>query len=245
VGIGLPDLAAWTPQDWSAAASVGTLLVALAATGIGWRQLKQARALREEEAAPFVVVDVVPTPASRWILDLVIENTGKTVARDVRITFDPPVESAADMAGYDLRDWSPLRDGIKSLAPGRRLTAMFDQTRERHASELPRQYEVRVECRGARGRRQPVMEYTVDLDPLYGALYVEEKGLHNLVQEVEKLRKAVEPITRKPLTVEVYDAKEVREERAQRHEEWRRRMEQGAQGRPDLQAGLPSEEGDQ
>src|SRR4051794_41158199 len=57
----LPDLAAWSSDDWGAAASVGTFVVAMAATVIGWRQLRQARSLREEEAAPFVVVDVVPS----------------------------------------------------------------------------------------------------------------------------------------------------------------------------------------
>lgn len=201
----LPDLVAWTPADYGAASSVGTLLVAITATWIARRQLIQARQLREEEAAPAVVVDVVPSPVSGHMLDLVIENIGKTAARDVKITFDPPVKSATNMAGYELADWSAVRDGIQTLAPGRRLTALFDSAIDRFDSELPRQYVVTVESRDSHGRPQRAMTYTVDLEPIFGALHTDIRGMHHLVKEVEKLRKAVEPITKKSLTVEVYD----------------------------------------
>jgi hypothetical protein len=231
----LPDVTAWSSADWSAASGLGTLVIAGVATLIGWRQLRQARALREEEAAPFVVVDVVPSGASSIILDLVIENVGKTVARDVRITFEPPIRSATDMAGYELYEWSPLREGIKTLVPGRRLTAMFDHAPDRHASDLPRRYEVVVDCFDSRGRAQPRMAYTLDLEPLYGALRVEEKGLHHLVKEVEKLRKAVTPISQKALTVEVFDGAALQAERTERREEWRRQRE----GVPTLEEAVP------
>lgn len=36
-------------------------------------------------------------------------------------------------------------------------------------------------------------------------MYTEVKGIHHLVTEIEKLRQAVEPITRKRLSVEVFD----------------------------------------
>ena len=171
--MGWPDLSAWTPADFGAASSVGTLLVAVAATWIARRQLIQARQLREEEAAPAVVVDVIPDPVAGHILDLVIENIGKTSARDVMITFDPSIKSATDMAGYELADWSALKDGIKTLAPGRRLTAMFDSAIDRFGSDLPRQYEVTVECRDSHGRVQKAMTHTVDLEPIFGALHTE------------------------------------------------------------------------
>ncbi len=49
------------------------------------------------------------------------------------------------------------------------------------------------------------MTHTIDLEPIFGALHTDVRGMHHLVKEVEKLRKAVEPITKKSLTVEVYD----------------------------------------
>lgn len=215
----VPDLAAWTPEDFGAASSVGTLLVAITATWIARRQLIQARQLREEEAAPAVVVDVVPSPVSGHILDLVIQNIGKTAARDVKIIFDPPVKSATNMAGYELCDWSAIRDGIKTLAPGRRLTALFDSAVDRFDSDLPRQYVVTVESRDSHGRPQRAMTHILDLEPIFGALHTDIRGVHHLVLEVEKLRKAVEPITKKSLTVEVYDGPTRDGQRAQAREQ--------------------------
>lgn len=220
----LPDLTAWDPADFGAASGMGTLLVAIAATLIARRQLKQARQLREEEAAPAIIVDIVPDDVSGHLLDLVIENIGKTPARDVTIRFDPPVKSAADMSDYELADWSPLKDGLKTLAPGRRLTAMFDSAIERYGTDLPRRYEVTVDCLDSHGRRQPTMQYTLDMEPLYGALHTEVRGMHQLVKEVEKLRKALEPIAKKGITVETFDGEAVVAKRAAAHEEHRERV---------------------
>lgn len=217
-----PDLAAWQPDDFGAAASVGTLLVACIATLIARRQLKQNRQLREEEAAPYIVVDILPGRVSPILLELVIENIGSTVAHDVRIRFDPPIQSAMDMSGYELIDWSPLKDGIETLVPGRRLIALFDSSFERHGTDLPRRYSVTINYMDSRRRKQPTLRHTVDLNPLYGALHSDPKGTHQLVQEVEKLRKAIEPISKKTLTVEVHDGKEARAERIERREEWQR-----------------------
>lgn len=230
----LPDLTAWTPADWGAASGVGTLAVAAVATFIARRQLKQARALREEEAAPFVVVDVVPSQTSNWILDLVIENVGKTVARDVMIKFDPPVESTIDDGDWKLAEWSPLQDGVRTMVPGRRLRCMFDSAHQRHARDLPRKYQVTVRSRDSRGREQPDILYTIDLEPLYSAMSTDSRGMHQLVGEVQKLREAVAPIAKKTLTVEVFDGPTRQTERAQRHAQWQRdvRAFEDSQGLP-------------
>lgn len=132
----LPDLTAWTPADWRAASGVGTLVVASVATLIARRQLRQARELREEEAAPFVVVDVEPSAHSNWVLDLVIENVGKTVAHDVTLRFGPALVSTMDQGDYRLADWSPLKDGVRTMVPGRRLRCIFDSAHERHKSRI-------------------------------------------------------------------------------------------------------------
>lgn len=221
----LPDVTAWTPVDWGAAGGIGTLVVAAVATFIARRQLIQARELREEEAAPAVVVDIVPNEGASHILDLVIENVGKTVARNVKITFDPPLESATDMRGFDLAEWMPIREGIKTLVPGRRIKAMFDESVDRYNSDLPRQYDVTVECSDWRGRPMQKQQFTLDMTPLYGAMNVQLRGMHQLVDEVKKLREAVEPITKKGVTVEVYDGIKLREERAERHTEQLRHIE--------------------
>jgi hypothetical protein len=219
----LPDLTAWGSDDFGAAASVGTLLVALAATLIARRQLIQARELREEEAAPFVNVDVMPG-ARGWMLDLVIENIGKTLARDVCITFDPPLVTTLDDEDDQLADWSPLKDGVRTLAPGRRLTSIFDSALQRHESDLPRQYEVTVAYTDSRGRHQPTLQQTIDLNPIYGRTYSHEKGLPELVAELAKVRSAIEPITKKRLRVQTYDGPAEDARAAVQREEWQKQV---------------------
>jgi hypothetical protein len=219
----IPDLTAWTPDDFGAASGVGTLLVAAGAAFIALRQLRQARELREEEAAPYIVIDVLP--GRGWMLDIAIENIGKTVGRNVRITFDPPVSSTLDGQGYDLADWAPLNQVLDTFAPGRRLTALFDAGPARHQAGLPTKYDVKISCSDSRGRPQPTVHQVVDLAPLYGRMHIAEKGVHDLVKEVEKLRSAVEKITARPLTVETYDGETMDARREEQHEEWRRQVQ--------------------
>jgi hypothetical protein len=53
-----PDFDAWTPTDWTAAGTVAYAAVAvLAALFAGW-QVWLLRRTRQEQARPFVVVDV-------------------------------------------------------------------------------------------------------------------------------------------------------------------------------------------
>ncbi len=217
----LPDLAAWTSDDFGAAANVGTFLVALAALVIATRQLRQARELRREEMAPYVVVDVVPSTTSNWLLELVVENIGQTVARDVRITVDPPLRSTLDTDEVQVARWSVLEEGVRTMAPGRRLTALFDSAHQRHSTDLPRRYEVTVSAEDSYGRKEKY-PFTIDLNPLYGAMYTDKKGVHHLVGEVIKLRKATEKIAKEVGTVEVFDGPTRQAERAEKREQWQR-----------------------
>jgi hypothetical protein len=86
-----------TITDWlTAIGTVGTLLIAAAAAIVAFRQLREARQLREDQAQPFVIVDVEPSAVSRHFINLIIRNTGRTLARDATIKFKPPIESTID-----------------------------------------------------------------------------------------------------------------------------------------------------
>src|ERR1700677_5090429 len=79
-------------EAWVAIATWLTLFVLLASAVIALRQLRQARQLQEEEAQPVVVVDVYVDTPPRYI-HIYLENLGKTIARDVRVHFTPPLKS--------------------------------------------------------------------------------------------------------------------------------------------------------
>jgi hypothetical protein len=50
-----PDFVAWTPDDWAALGTNVTALIAVAAGLVAWRQLREARRLRLEQAQAYVV----------------------------------------------------------------------------------------------------------------------------------------------------------------------------------------------
>jgi hypothetical protein len=59
---------------WAAWATVGIYVV----IGLfAWRQVREARKLREEQARPFVIVDFEPN----FLVYLTVENLGRTMAR--------------------------------------------------------------------------------------------------------------------------------------------------------------------
>jgi hypothetical protein len=100
--------------DWaaiSAGAAIATVVVYIVLGVFAWRQIREARRLREEQARlareswaeqarqarelqeeqarPFVIVDLEPG----FLIYLVVENIGRTMARNVTITSDKPFES--------------------------------------------------------------------------------------------------------------------------------------------------------
>jgi hypothetical protein len=139
----------WNPTDWTAAAwtaiaAWGTLGIAGIAAVFAWHQVREARRTREEQAQPFVVVDFEPSGAGGGLMDLVIRNTGKTLARDIKIDFDPPLESdyfsKPPHNAYDIAEAKILREGIPTMPPGKEYRLLFERMPDRFASTLPRSY---------------------------------------------------------------------------------------------------------
>lgn len=121
-----PDFVAWTPSDWSASSEALTALVALGAIAFAGRQVHEAKKTREEQAQPFVVVDFEPSSVWSNIINLVVTNVGKTLARDVRLTFEPKLASTHVKDEWDLNETVLIKEGIPAMPPGKRLVALFD-----------------------------------------------------------------------------------------------------------------------
>lgn len=146
--------------------------------------------LRDEQARPFVVVDFEPSPVWGNLINLVVENVGKTLAREVRFVFDPPLESSQQTRpDHRISDSVLLSKGIPALPPGRRIEVFFDASHERVKTELPMTYEVEVFSKNAEGRDQEPLKYVLDLSYRYGLKRVEPKTMHNLVSTLEKIER--------------------------------------------------------
>ena len=140
-------------DELTAGGTVGTCVVAFLAAIVAYQQLREARRLRVAQAQPYVVVDVEPSVVSRRILNLVIRNTGQTLARDVTIRFDPPLRSTLDAEGFPPAKFRALLNGIPVLPPGREYQIMLDSSVDRYQAEFPDRYTVIVSFRDRDGRK--------------------------------------------------------------------------------------------
>jgi hypothetical protein len=192
----MPDFGAWKPEDWSALAAATTTLIALVATAIAIIQVRQARKLREEQAQPFVIVDFEPSSASNIFLDLVIKNTGQTLARDVKITFEPPLKSAYYSSPgapeqYDIMQAAIIREGIPTLPPGKEFRIHFERMPDRFTSDLPRSYTATVRFSSNRRVERPLI-YRLDLDIYFGTRHLTIYGTHHIAKAVDETRKTLQ-----------------------------------------------------
>lgn len=100
-------------------------LVALFFTGMSAisanTQTKIQRQLRIDAAQPYVWADIRPDESVGVILNVVVGNSGPTVATNVRVTVDPPLPRIDQFNERIDRVEHRLAEGLKSLAPGRQL----------------------------------------------------------------------------------------------------------------------------
>jgi hypothetical protein len=183
-------LGGYTPEQWQAVGTMLTAFIALAAAVFAWQQVRHARKLREEQAQPYVVVDF---ETSRNILmNLVIRNTGLTVAHDVKLTFDPPLVSTFDDTRKPpFAESLFMVNGIPTMPPGRTWTALFERGPDRFEREdLPRAYNVTVTYRDSHGRKYS-LPYRLDLDIFFGIRNVGIHDIHDVSQDLRKIRETM------------------------------------------------------
>lgn len=154
------------------------------------RQLALSERIRREQSEPYIAVDIVPSPLVSWVFLLVIENIGPTMARNVRITFDPPIQRVRDSDGrraLPMNQASMFREGIALMPPGRRIELFLDRTFDLLPSDLPKVYTVTVKADGPFGAVEPIT-YKIDLN-MYDEGYdrISPKNLHDGVQTLDKI----------------------------------------------------------
>lgn len=185
----MPELTSWTPEDWTALATGATALTAAVAAIVAFVQVGQARRAREEQIRPFVLVHIASSAVWTNIFNLVIENLGATLARDVTIEFDPPVTTS--LSNYDLASTLLFTKGIPSLPPRGRIEVMFDVSHDRAEANLPMRYDVRVQYCDARGRPQEPLSYPIDLEYLYGLEQVTQYGIHHAAKALQDIQRTL------------------------------------------------------
>lgn len=192
----MDHVTALTADQWTIIAAVVAALIAVWQASIARmaarKQLALAKSIHREQNEPYVIVDIQPD-ANHGVLLLVIENTGPTVARNVSISCDPPLESA-----WEPRPGEPdltqvmqeiLARPIPILPPRRRLTFLLDNQERFQNARLPRVYTFTVDANGPEGKVETA-QYTADLDAVKWVM-LEDRPTKHLEDKLVKIEKAV------------------------------------------------------
>lgn len=154
-------------------------------------QIRNARTARREQERPFVIVDIF---RSRTVLfRMEIKNIGKTVARDVALTFEPELKSTLDDDNRRVRNVPILARGTPALAPGRSHTLLLDSAPERIKSDLPNEYDVTVSYASFDGHEY-TEQHVVDLGVHYSTPDLREHDLHDIWDELDRMRRSLHGI---------------------------------------------------
>jgi len=181
-----PNFGSWKPTDWSALAAWITLLIAVIAASVAWRQLNEARRLRREQAQPYVVIYMEPNAASPRFLDLVLSNLGTTAATDIQLQANPTLQRTSQ-GGPSEDVWFP--DCIPVLVPGQEWRTYWDFGPDRAGSDLPDRHEVVVTYKDSRGREAFEAPAVLDWGAYKHRRWIGVHGMHDAAKALEDLAK--------------------------------------------------------
>ena len=177
-------------------ASLIALIVYVIKTADMAREAKKSAALTEKsleemivnrnlEFAPYIVV-YFDAMTDSPVFDLVVKNTGKTIANNIVIAFNPPLQSS--LPNLDLSELSMLKRRIPSMPPEYEFRTAIDRLETRlESSELPKIYEVKVSYTGGLDNKAREIQYLLDLNVYRGMMETNLSSLSDLTHVVEEI----------------------------------------------------------
>ncbi|MGK5114750.1 hypothetical protein [Geodermatophilus sp. CPCC 205506] len=175
-----------TAEQWQAIGSVGTLAIATLAAAVAGVQAREARQLRIAQSMPEIVVDF---ETQSVLVEIAISNTGQTTASDVKVAFDPPLESTLIESGRTKMLTSKLlTEGIETMPPGKKYRLMFEHAPDRYKrDDLPRTYTATATYRDTRNKRHAAT-YVLDFDTYYGYNQVTLYDIHDAAKALKEMQ---------------------------------------------------------
>src|SRR6266700_4384261 len=138
--------------------------------------LQEMKEARDEENAPSVVVYFNYIHTRRQTLYLVVENIGKSIARDIKLEFSPALQ-VSDFNKEMLENSPVLTNGIRSLVPNYKISIPFDYLMHYIRLNLPTEYTVKVTYWWKNPLPLEELEYVLDLNPYKHMDFVTDTGL--------------------------------------------------------------------
>jgi hypothetical protein len=187
------------PEYWvalGAAVSILSLLVAgfsliyvRRSARASREQTKQQKQAAKDAGQPMLWVDVRGDDGQGQALVLLLGNSGPSIARNVRVSFDPAPPSTLDIKPI----LEILKQGIASLAPGRTMQWALGAPYDAIDWDAHNAYRVRIEAEGPFGLIEP-LEYVLSVDDLDGSRAAPPGNLHAVAAELHEMTKATKEL---------------------------------------------------
>ncbi len=136
------------------------------------KSVLEMREQRDAENAPYVVAFLDGQGPINGMLYLVIKNTGKTVAKNVKVIFDPPLQTKFP----DFLNKVLPPNGIPSIPPGYEIKTTLDIFTT-YKKSGPMAFDVTVIYSGGIIQKLREDNYHLDLEIFRGIVYSVEKKL--------------------------------------------------------------------
>lgn len=153
------------------------------------------RLLAREALQPYVWADLQPDMKQGTVLDLVVGNSGPTVATDIRVTFDPALPVSPNWQGDVVRLQNTLANGLHSLAPHREIRWSLGTSPDLMAEDRPQLVQIRIDANGPHGRL-PELVVPVDISQWRQSKDAPDGSLHHVRKSIQDLSGAVEKAAR-------------------------------------------------
>jgi hypothetical protein len=117
------DLNSYSPEQVSAFWAGVTAIAALITGVIAVVTLLAIRQDSRDRTRPVIVADLLPELFTPSTSELVVQNVGQSVAKEIRVTFEPAItEEMGELVAYVARRYSRV---IPTMGPGRRLSNIY------------------------------------------------------------------------------------------------------------------------
>jgi hypothetical protein len=187
------------PEYWVAlGAAVSVLSVLVAGLSLMYvrrsanasrEQTKQQKQAAKDAAQPMVWVDIRGDEGQGQALVLLLGNSGPSIARNVKVIFDPAPPSTLDIKPI----LEILKQGIASLPPGRTMQWALGAPHNAVDWDAHKAYRVRIEAEGPFGAIEP-LEYLISVDDLDGSRAAPPGNLHAVAVELHEMTKATKEL---------------------------------------------------
>lgn len=178
------------PFDFAETLSLGTLIATLIlAVGTLILALETKR-MRLTQTEPEVFIHFQPKEDDLKVIDLVIGNSGKSTAFDIKFGIYPDFEYKK---GDFLSKLSFIQEGIPFLAPNQTLKSYLlwlDEVNSFSFDDLAKPFKIEINYQNISGKKIKRL-YPMDLSPLASLTYRKLPSIHKNIDKIEEHQKTI------------------------------------------------------